>query len=245
MIQNGSPELFIHTIRSLFANLYLVESDSGIVIVDAGFVNATRRVLRTMDQLGYAPNQVRLIFLTHAHMDHIGSAAELRRETGAPIAMHRADVDKTKMGQHNMPTGRGTAGKIIERVFNDVGAKFKYEAFEPDLILQEGQGLDEFGLAGRVLETPGHTLGSISLELSDGVMLIGDAMINQIRVGMPLYGEDNRLAYDSLRKIYAKRPRILYSGHGKPFSGQDLEAYFDIKGLSAERVGTKGEQRSQ
>lgn len=223
--------MFIHTIRSLIANVHLVETDNGIVIVDAGFPSVAREVMLTVEQLGHKPSDVRLIFLTHAHVDHIGAAAELRRQTGAPIAMHSADVDKARAGQHNMPNGRGLMGKVIEHAFNDSGAKFRYEAFEPDILLDEGQTLDEFGLPARAVHTPGHTLGSLSLDLGDGLMLIGDAMINQIRVGMPLYGEDNTLAYDSLRKIHAHRPRILYSGHGVPFSGEELAQYFEIKGL--------------
>jgi hydroxyacylglutathione hydrolase len=103
------------------------------------------------------------------------------------------------------------------------------------VLLEEGQTLNEFGLPAKVVHTPGHTLGSLSLDLGDGVMLIGDAMINQFRVGMPLYGEDNTLAYDSLRKIHAQKPRILYSGHGVPFSGHALAQYFEIKGLATER----------
>lgn len=228
---------FIHTIPSLIANVYLIASDAGILIVDAGFSNAARNVLRAIEQLGYAPTDVRLIFLTHVHMDHVGSAAELRRRTGAPIAMHRADVGKARAGKHNMPKGRGTAGKLFEHAFNGLRLQMRYEAFAPDILLEEGQTLKEFGLNARVVHTPGHTLGSLSLALDDGVVLIGDALINQFRVGMPLYGEDNALAYDSLRKLRALRPRILYSGHGKPFSGSEVERYLEIKGSSAERIG--------
>lgn len=228
---------FIHTIPSLIANLYLVASDAGIIIVDTGFSNAARNVLRAIEQLGHTRTDVRLIFLTHVHMDHAGSAAELRRQTGAPIAMHRADVGKARAGKHNMPNGRGTAGKLFEYAFNGLRLQMRYEAFAPDILLEEGQTLKEFGLNARVIHTPGHTLGSLSLALDDRVMLIGDALINQFRVGMPMYGEDNALAYDSLRKLRALRPRMLYSGHGKPFSGSDVERYLEIKGSSAERIG--------
>ncbi len=68
-------------------------------------------------------------------------------------------------------------------------------------------------------------------------MFIGDAMINQIRVGMPLYGEDNTLAYASLRKINSLGPRILYSGHGKPFAGSEISRYFQVKGLPPASAG--------
>jgi hydroxyacylglutathione hydrolase len=229
--------LYYYTIRSRIANIYIVESDAGILLVDTGFSNATRDVLQAIDQLGHAPHDVRLIFLTHVHMDHVGSAAELRRQTGAPIAMHRADVAKARAGQHTLPKGRGIGGKILEHTFNGLGIKFSYEGFEPDLWLDEGQTLNDFGFNARVVHTPGHTLGSLSLAMDDDVMMIGDAMINQLRVGMPLYGEDIELAYDSLRKLDALRPRILYSGHGAPFSGQDLARYFEYKGIVRERVG--------
>ena len=223
--------LFIHTIQSLIANIYLIETKSGIVIVDTGFWNAAREVLQTIEQIGHTPREVRLIFLTHVHMDHAGSAAELRRQTGAPIALHRADAQKARAGKHNMPHGRGVAGKIFEQVFNRSGMQMKYHAFEPDIFLDEGQTLNDFGLNACVMHTPGHTLGSLSLALDDGVMFIGDVLINQIRVGMPMYGEEIALAYESLRQVNARRPRILYSGHGKPFSGNDMARYFEIKNL--------------
>lgn len=228
--------MFIHTIRSLIANIYLVQTAGGVILVDTGFSNAATAVMQTLDQLGHAPSDVRLIFLTHVHMDHAGSALELRSGTGAPIAMHRADLAKARAGKHNMPTGRGLTGKFIEYGFNGAHLKFRYEPFEPDILLEEGPLPSGFGLNARVIHTPGHTLGSVSLDLGDGIMMIGDAMINQIRVGLPLYGEDVALAYDSVRKLNALRPRILYSGHGAPFSGQDLARYFVIKRLEAERV---------
>lgn len=208
-----------------------------MIIVDAGFSNAARDVLRLIGHLGHTPRDVRLVFLTHVHMDHVGSAAELRRWTGAPIAVHRADVAKARAGGHPLPRGRGLGGKVLEHTFNGLGMRFWYEGFEPDILLDEGRTLNDFGLNARVVHTPGHTLGSLSLALEDGVMLIGDAMINQIRVGMPLYGEDILLSYESLRKIHALSPRVLYSGHGAPFSGQDLKRYFDFKGKIKERVG--------
>lgn len=224
--------MVIHTIHSRIANLYLLDSKNGVVIVDTGFGNAAPLVLQKLQELKRAPREVRLIFLTHAHMDHVGSAAALRRLTGAPIALHNADSLKARAGKHNMPNGRGPTGKVLEHTFNGLHLKFRFEAFEPDLCLNEGDTLRDFGLNARVVQTAGHTLGSLSLLLPERVMLVGDAVINQFRVAMPLYGEDTALAYDSLRKIAALRPRTIYSGHGEPFSGDDVLRYFEIKKLA-------------
>ncbi len=230
--------MYIHTLRSLIANIHVVETGRGLILVDTGFKSAARDVMQLIDQLGYAPRDVRLIFLTHAHIDHISSAAELRRQTGAPIALHKADVSKARAGKHKLPTGRGAMGIAMERAFNGLRLQLRYEPFEPDVLLKEGDTLEEFGWNAQVLETPGHTQGSMSLMSEDGVMFIGDAVINQIRVGMSLYGEDNVLAFDSARKILALRPRMLYSGHGEPFAGAELARYFEIKHLDVERAKT-------
>jgi glyoxylase-like metal-dependent hydrolase (beta-lactamase superfamily II) len=228
--------VFIHTIHSRIANCYIIQAEQSVILVDTGFSNATGEILRTLDQLGHSPRDLRLILLTHVHLDHAGSAAELRRLTGAPIAIHRADLGKARAGEHTMPTGRGVGGKILELAFNGARFKFRFERFEPDLFLEEGALPPEFGLDARIISTPGHTLGSISLDVGDGVLLIGDAVINQIRVGMPMYGEEIALAYDSLRKLNVLRPRVLYSGHGTPFTGEDLARYFIVKRLQMEQV---------
>ncbi len=223
--------MYIHTIHSRIANIHVLANEYGVVIVDAGFANAAPLVMNKIKQLRYSPRDVRLIFLTHAHIDHLGSAAELRERTGAPIALHRADAAKARAGKHNLPNGRGALGKALEHSFNGLHLKFRYKAFEPDVWLNDGQTLRDFGFDARVMHTPGHTLGSVSLCFADGIFLIGDVMINQVRVGMPMYGEDTVLAYESLRKIAALRPRVLYSGHGEPFSGNDIARYFEMKNL--------------
>jgi glyoxylase-like metal-dependent hydrolase (beta-lactamase superfamily II) len=222
----------IHALFSRIANIYIVVNENGVVIVDAGFGNAAPIIIKKIRELRRAPSDVRLIFLTHAHMDHVGGAAELRRLTGAPIALHRADIAKARAGKHNLPSGRGSTGKALEHTFNGLHLKFRYEAFEPDLFFDEGDTLREFGLNARVLRTPGHTLGSLTLALPERALLVGDAIINQFRVAMPLYGEDIALAFDSVRKIAELQPRILYSGHGKPFSGAALARYTQAKKLS-------------
>lgn len=224
--------MLIHTIHSRIAKLYVLESKTGIVLVDTGFGNAAPVVVQKLRELKRAPRDVRLIFLTHAHVDHAGSAAALRRITGAPIALHRADAPKARAGKHNMPNGRGPTGKVLEHTFNGLRLKFRFEAFEPDLFLDEGDTLRDFGWDARVVHTPGHTFGSLSLLLPEHMMLVGDAIINQFRVAMPLYGEDTTQAYDSLRRIAALHPRLLYSGHGEPFSGDDVLRYFEIKKLA-------------
>ena len=95
----------VHNIPTGMSTAYLIESDGGLALVDAGLPRYERRVLRRMRALGR--DDLRLIFITHAHLDHYGSAAALRRLTGAPIAIHRADGDTMARGDTPLGSVRG------------------------------------------------------------------------------------------------------------------------------------------
>ena len=155
--------------------------------------------------------------------------AELKRRTGAPIAAHRGDAEYARTGRHRLGIGRGWAGVTTQRLSDLVRFEYRFEPFTPDLWLEEGEGLNELGVAALVVHTPGHTLGSISLALQDGVMLIGDALINLFKLGYPMYWECPELARESARRIQSLKPRVLYSGHGRPFDGKELDRFIDLQ----------------
>jgi glyoxylase-like metal-dependent hydrolase (beta-lactamase superfamily II) len=225
----------IHSFRAGIANVHLIDDGRGVVIVDAGWQGSARRILSRVRMLGYAPRQVRLILLTHVHIDHAGSAGELRRQTGAPIAVHRGDARNALTGQHRIPTGRGWAGTGSKWLADRLNLTLAFDAFTPDVWLEEGQTLLDFGLEGYVIHTPGHTAGSVTLALEYGIAIIGDALINMFKVGLPLYWEDPAAGRESAKKIQSLKPRVLYSGHGRVFSGSELDNYM------ARRAAKKGE----
>ena len=75
-------------------NVYLLNSPGGLTLIDAGFPRDTSKILKGITSIGRNPDDVRHILLTHAHPDHIGGAAALRKRTGAQVyaiaPMHRS-----------------------------------------------------------------------------------------------------------------------------------------------------------
>lgn len=209
------------------ANVHLIDDGEGIIVVDSGWPGSAPAIVKRIKRLGYSPQDVRAILLTHGHFDHAGAAVELRRLTGAPIAAHPGDNAYMAAGRHSIPTGRGWAGVSSKWVADRISLWPGFESFKPDVALEEGQTLGQFGLEGYVLHTPGHTAGSATLALEDGITIIGDALINMIKVGFPMYWEAPEQARDSAVKIQASKPRMLYSGHGRPFSGAELDRYLE------------------
>lgn len=219
----------VHTIRAGIANVHLVDVGSGVIIVDAGWSGYGRRIASTLTRLGYQAGDVRLIFLTHVHADHAGSAAELKQLTGAPIACHRGDETYARTGKHHIPTGRGFAGVTSKWLADRIDLELKYQPFTPDVWLEEGQTLGSFGIEGYVVHTPGHTQGSVTLAMEGGVTFVGDALINLVKVGFPMYWEDPEKGRNSGRKIQRLKPSKIYSGHGRAFDGDELDRYLEAR----------------
>jgi glyoxylase-like metal-dependent hydrolase (beta-lactamase superfamily II) len=215
----------VHTVFAGAANAHIVTTERGILVVDAGLPHTTFRIVRKIRALGYAPQDVRLILITHGHIDHAGGARALQRATGAPIALHRADMPLVATPDLKMPPGRTATVNSIGRVVRAFGWAVPLETFTPDVCVEEGQSLREFGLAARVVCTPGHTDGSISVLFDDGTMFVGDAILNLIRVSFPLWWENAAATLASGCKIQSLQPRLCYSGHGRAFGSDELDAF--------------------
>jgi len=157
-------------IRCAISNCYLVLGEKP-VLVDTGAPGDLKRILAALAQHGVEPKQIGLILLTHGHSDHAGCAAELRRRTGAQVAVHTGDAHLVRTGQNGVLAARDTLGRLIRPFVNET-----YEGFDPDLVFREAISLEPYGLRARILPTPGHTPGSISVVFANGEALIGDVL---------------------------------------------------------------------
>lgn len=215
----------VHTLFTGVANTHIVSDKNGVIVVDPGMPHNARRILRHIRALGHPPQSVRLILVTHGHIDHAGSVAALKRLTGAPVALHPADQLLVATPDLKIPPGRNASIDRLGRLMRWFGWAVPLETFTPDVYLREGDSLRDFGADARVIETPGHTGGSISIAYADGTVFVGDAILNLVRVSFPLWWEDPASARASACKLKSLEPRICYSGHGRPFDGAALAEF--------------------
>jgi hydroxyacylglutathione hydrolase len=208
----------VHLITMGIAPAYLIESDAGLVLVDAGLPGYECRVLRRMQAL--ERDGLRLIYITHAHLDHYGSAAALRRLTGAPIAIHPADADVMACGASPVGATRGR-GRVMWPILRQFERLLPHEPTPPDVLLNDGDDLRAYGLGAVVVHTPGHTPGSTCLLVEGRLAFVGDLLANSIlpRVQRS-YAHDWSLIPRSLARVQALDPEWVYPGHGRPLSGE-------------------------
>ena len=209
--------LSIHPIQLVFSNVYLLETRHGLVLVDAGAPGQHDRILSVLRQIGR--DDLKLIFITHAHLDHYGSAAALRHKTGAKIAIHSSDAETMAQGGTDLGQSRGL-GRVTSILWPALRYILKPEPVVADLLVEDGQYLDGLGMDARILHTPGHTPGSSCLLFEEGQAFVGDLIST---TGKPHvqrnYATDWSAIPGSLVSLAAFRPKRLYPGHGPNLDG--------------------------
>jgi glyoxylase-like metal-dependent hydrolase (beta-lactamase superfamily II) len=93
-------------------NSFLLKTDDGLLMIDAGWPNKTDKIFAAVRESGHNPADIRHLVLTHGHMDHAGSAAEVRRRTGARTCAHAADLELINKGKAERPGTTVTPGII-------------------------------------------------------------------------------------------------------------------------------------
>jgi glyoxylase-like metal-dependent hydrolase (beta-lactamase superfamily II) len=170
-----APGVFrIPTTPFSFINTYAFVDDEGVTLIDCGIAKAPPRIIAGLADIGRSPNDVTRIVLTHVHPDHAGGAAEMKRRTGAPVLAHSADREFAEAGR----PPASDAGRLSGRIFRRLNRNTRFEAVEVATPLADG---DLFDIAGglRVLHTPGHSPGHVSLlHEPTGVLITGDAIFN-------------------------------------------------------------------
>ena len=218
--------LQVHSIFTPMATTYLIESESGLVLIDAGLPGHERHVLRRMRRLGR--DDLRLIFITHAHLDHYGSAATLKRLTGAAIASHRADEKAMAQGKTPIRSARNR-GRLVLPFMPLIEAVVRLEPTPPDILLDDGDNLRDrdidLNFDAMVLHTPGHTPGSSCLIIDGRLAFVGDLISTAPHSTVQkFFADDWSLIPESLARLQALRPEWVYSGHGyRPLSGEKLQ----------------------
>lgn len=216
--------------KSSINTCYIIK-DRGTIMIDGAWFRSTAPFLDLLNRSGITPEELRLLVLTHGDFDHVGGSREIKRVTGADIAIHENDRDLLEKGIFNWPGGVTSWGRISHAIFKPVVKQIRnFPAVKADLVLGDNdQSLEEFGIQGKIIYTPGHTSGSVSVLLDSGEAFIGCLAHNMfpfvLRPAPPIYADDIDLLKLNLRKIIDRGAKILYPGHGKPFTAKKIMKY--------------------
>lgn len=154
--------------------MVILEDDGSVTLIDCGLAGSPSRLTRALADLGRHPRDVQRIVLTHAHADHAGGAAAMVQATGVDgVHAHAADHRFLADGVAPPLDASPRMARVLDKV--------QRGSFAPVPVLAglaDGELLDVAG-GMRVVHTPGHTPGHVSLILEKvGVLFTGDCILN-------------------------------------------------------------------
>jgi len=224
----------VHRVRTLIANVFLVEGNAGWVLVDAGVRGTASLIRRTAKRLFANTGPVAMV-LTHGHFDHVGALEALSRRWSVPIYVHPLEMPYVTGRSPYPPPDPTVGGGFMSRLSPafprgpyDFGARVR-------MLPEDGTvpGLPEW----RWVHTPGHTPGHVSLfRDTDRTLIAGDAVVTTrqesvIEAALELervwrppayYTSDWAAAGRSVGTLSALSPEYLATGHGRILRGKAM-----------------------
>lgn len=186
--------------HSFDATAFLLKTEKGLYLVDCGTTEGYELILDNIRSCGFNPEDIKAIFGTHGHYDHIGAAALFKRDFGCKLYLHHADKAQTETGDDVATTAQLLYGKT-------------FLPCKVDDELVDGQIFDFGNINMEVIHTPGHTDGSVCfvLNITDMIVLIaGDTLHGGFSSAI---GSDENLWKSSLEKIASRHYDAYVFGH--------------------------------
>jgi len=215
-------------------NCYLLKSSSFNVLIDTGYKGKAKIILDFLKNNSISPKSIGLIILTHGHYDHIGNASEIKKISGAKILIHKDDLPLLDSGITDSQSTKplNIWGKILLSKVSSIDTSFN--PLKPDIIIDSEFDLRSYGINGRIIHTPGHSKGSISVILDSGNAFIGDLAMNglplRIGAGEPIFGDNIDEIYQSWKKLVENKAITLYPSHGDSFDIKVIKRILSRKG---------------
>jgi glyoxylase-like metal-dependent hydrolase (beta-lactamase superfamily II) len=226
----------VHFAQTDLVNWTLVTDGSGVVIIDAGFPGQRDEVLGSVRQLGFDVDDIHAILLTHAHVDHLGSAIWFAKTHGTPVFCHATEVGHAHRDHLEQVSPIALAAKAWQpRYLRWSFGIARVGALTRDAIPTARALTEEVAAAlpgtPTAIPTPGHTGGHCSY-LVDGVLVSGDALVTGHPVStrrgpqlLPgLFNHDQAACVRSLATLGTLDAEVLLPGHGPVWRGSVRDA---------------------
>ncbi|UCC63318.1 MAG: MBL fold metallo-hydrolase [Anaerolineae bacterium] len=219
----------IHRITVRETNCYLLQGPAGAVLIDPGPPNAAPAIVARAAAVGVQPPDVRLILVTHGHLDHYGTAHDLKAWSNAPVAAYHTEPAFSQERRNALPPAQTLRGSLARWFYLLLSPLFPVTPLVADLPLDDGADLSPYGLDAHVFLVPGHSPGSLAVLTAQGDAFVGDLIVNYTVPSQPIYLSDRDAWQESYERLRRLKPRMVYVGHGEPFPGHRLDRIYPAR----------------
>ncbi|SFD23554.1 MBL fold metallo-hydrolase [Clostridium uliginosum] len=230
-------------------NCFLIKNKEKYILIDTGYEYEWELFCKRLKEVGVSISEISHIILTHHHDDHCGLLNKILEENNAiKVVMSYLAKDLLLKGENDQSHGGGLINKRIKLLLSLGLKRFKimitlkkfinkksnlkftpYKIRENDILITKESTFKEIGidLNGTIIETPGHSIDSISLLFDDGDCIVGDAAANFMQFAgtkyCVIYVCDIDEYYNSWTKIISRNAKIIFPSHGDSFIVEKLK----------------------
>ena len=158
----------VHTIKTSASNVYLVQTGDKKILIDVGDKSKRKSIEKALDEMGVPLSDIEFVIVTHGHGDHVSNGKHFQETYNLEIWGGAGDESLFKQGERDelCPTS------LIARFFKLISSG-KYPGFTPNKLISEVVDLNQFGINGMIMPLPGHTQGSLIIQI-ENKLFVGD-----------------------------------------------------------------------
>ncbi|MDC7126893.1 MAG: MBL fold metallo-hydrolase [Spirochaetales bacterium] len=206
-------------------NVYLISGNSVNIIIDTSTKRNYKDLLQAIDANGIS--RIDYLIITHLHFDHIANAAELKKRYGLKILINKNAESLLSDNLNEKIAGTNIFTSFISFLTRTFKSLISYSSFEADILVENNFLLDNLGINGMILFTPGHTPHSISIIIENEVAIVGDTLFGVFKDKIfPPYAEDVTELIKSWKALLKTDVKLFLPGHGLEISRDTFEKEF-------------------
>ena len=213
------------------SNSYLIVLGGNWILVDTGYKGNIKNLKIALEKNNLTFLDIVLIVLTHTHYYHVGSLDEVKGLSASKVLVHAAEKEYLERGMIPSPKGTMWFSKIISEIGSIlIASNSRYQPVSSEIVVNGEYDLGKYIPSAKVIPTPGHTDGSISLVIDNEVAFVGDTLFNVIPgTVFPPFANNVSELLKSWEKLINTGCKTFYPGHEKPIPLQKLKDLYTKK----------------
>ena len=207
------------------SNVYFVWNGTKGLMVDTGKNSSWKKLNKNLQQLKTEGKTIDFLVLTHTHYDHCRNAAKIQAQENCKILVSKKEANFCRNGFTPLPSGTFGFSRLVVSLGKRLNKKrFSYKPFKPDKVIENEMELTEFGGLVRIISTPGHTEGSLTILVDNEIALVGDTLFGIFKNSVfPPFANDVPELIKSWEILLETKCRLFLPGHGKEIKRNLLE----------------------
>ena len=217
----------IYSILDSFTNIYLVKFGKNNFLVDTARTYRYKKAKERLKQI-LGEEQLHYLFLTHTHYDHTENAYRFKEDFQFKIIADEREKDFLEKGFSPLPNGTNVAAKFVVFLGRNITNIASFNPVNVDIPIDDIYEIKTSSDAVRILRTPGHSVGSVSLILDNEIAIVGDTLFGVSKRSIfPPFANNTSELLKSWEKLLKTECKVFLPGHGGEISREKLESEFE------------------